>query len=313
MNDRSNGKSRFTISVLAMLLSSSLLRADAFEGYIHATSSRGGPPTALLYTVGTNLVRVELKDTNALGTVDILDRQSGTVTLLFPRNRCFMRLKPMKENPTGVPPGLAESRGPPSGELSPPPLRPPPGVGPTNPAGMTPWPAMPMRAQGVPPGIGSQAQSTPGPGGAAMPQMPVMPQRPGMGAVPAMPMLPPGGGLELKATGARTNLLNYTCELYEIKQWGQTMEIWATDQLLPFKGYLSNRPPRFGPPSIERSWAELIAAKGLFPLLASLTLDNGRERYHFEVQSVTPATLKAADSKDFQTPPDYVEMPAGSF
>ena len=125
--------------------------------------------------------------------------------------------------------------------------------------------------------------------------------------MPVMP-LPPGGGLELKATGEETNLLGYTCERYEIKQFGQTMEIWATDQLLPFQAYLPSQPPRMGPPRIEVAWSDLLAAKKLFPLLASLRFANGVERYHFEVQSITPAKLTDQEAKHFQTPADYAEL-----
>ncbi len=135
-----------------------------------------------------------------------------------------------------------------------------------------------------------------------------MPGNAGMNSMPAMPMMPPGGGLELQATGEKTNLLGYTCNRYEIKQWGQTMEIWATDQLLPFQPYLSHEPPGIGLPSIERHWSELLAVRKLFPLRATLRFDNGPERYHFEVQSILPAKLTDKDAKLFQMPEGYVEL-----
>ncbi len=81
-----------------------------------------------------------------------------------------------------------------------------------------------------------------------------------------------------------------------------------TDQLLPFQVYLPTQPPRVGPPSIEEHWSELLAAKKLFPLLASLRMDNGVERYHFEVQSIKPARLTDKEASRFQTPENYVEL-----
>jgi Domain of unknown function (DUF4412) len=293
----------------------------AFEGHISAITSRGGPPDPLLYTMGTNFIRVEVMGTNAANAVDILNRQSGTMTLLFPRNRCFMRFKAGMGNANGSPPGSDMPRGPPTDDASAPappvpPPRPPPGMGPTNFPGMPPRPNLPMMPGGLPPGIGPQARSAAPSGVPPMPNMPAMPAMPhpaGMGSMPVMPMMPPGGGLELKATGEMTNLLGYTCERYEIKQWGQTMEIWATDQLPPFQVYLRNQPPGVGPPRIELRWGELVAAKGLFPLLASLKANNGMERYRFEVQSITPGKLTKADANDFQAPANYIEIPARPF
>ena len=121
-------------------------------------------------------------------------------------------------------------------------------------------------------------------------------------------MMQPGGEMQLRATDASTNLLGYPCTRYEIKQWGQTMQIWATDQLPPFQIYEANQPLRGGPPVIELRWGDLLAEKKLFPLLASLRLNNGFERYRFEVQSVTPAIFTNRMDKDFQVPPDYIEL-----
>lgn len=281
---------------LAVLAALARAPAEPFEGYIHALSSPGGPALPLLYTIGTNSIRVEVMATNAVTTVDILDRHSGAVTLLFRRNHCFMQLKP-GANSSAAPPGPSISRMSGVPPAPAPSVRPPHGIGPTNFPAMPPPTTMPMPVQGLPPGIGPQAQSTAG----------------SVGAVPNMPMMPPESGFELKATGDTTNLLNYPCQRYEIKQWGQTMEIWATDQLLPFQNYLPNQPPSFGPTRLQWQWGELLAAKGLFPLLASLKHDNGMEQYHFEVQSITPARLRPAELKLFQVPPDYVQIPARRF
>ena len=124
--------------------------------------------------------------------------------------------------------------------------------------------------------------------------------------MPAMPM--PGGAIELKSTGEKTNLLGLACEKFEIKQRGETMEIWATDQLLPFQNYVRNQPHRFGPRMIEEQWGGLLTAKKLFPLRASLHFDNGSERFRFEVTSVTPQKLTKEDMKLFQPPANYYEI-----
>ena len=258
--------------------------AQAFEGRINATSTHGNQSQALLYTVGTNYLRVELTATNWPNPVDILDRQAGALTLLFPHNRSFVRLKPVVDN-SSTPPGFPQMPG---------------GVPPV--AGSQPQPpgarAMPSR---LPPGVRPQAQPP------AMPAMPNMPAGGGMPAMPAMPMMP-AEKMELKATGEQTNLLGYACEKFEIKQRGETMEIWATDGLLPFQNYVRNQPPRFGPRMIEEQWAGLVTAKRLFPLRASLHFEAGAEQYRFEVQSITPQKLTEEDLKLFLPPDGYSEI-----
>jgi hypothetical protein len=289
------------------------LASVAFEGHIHAVEGRAGVP--LLYTVGTNYLRVEMTDTNFPNAIDVVDLKSGQITLIQPMNRTFVRFKPGAQNTSGLPSGfpagpggLPAGIGPrtePGNPTGPPAMpAPPPGIGPTNFPGM---PAMPMPPGGLPPGIGPQAQAPTAPGA------PAMPQSLGMGSMPAMPMLPPGGGLELKATGESTNLCGYTCERYEIKGRGETMEIWATDRLVPFQVYLPNQPPRFGPPMIEQQWSALLSAKKLFPLSAILRMGNGVERYRFEVQSITPGKLTKEEVRGFQPPEGYVEIPARPF
>jgi hypothetical protein len=256
--------------------------ATAFEGRITATSTQGGQTTALLYTVGTNALRLEVIGSDRPNPVDILDRTSGELTLLFPHNRSFVRLKPAPENPA-----------------------PPPG-----------FPEMPA---GIPPGVGPRTQAAPAApanvGPTNLPGMPAVPQPPaGMGAgmpggMPAMPMMAIAGeAMELKATGRKTNLLGFACEQFEIKQRGEIMEIWATAGLLPFQNFVRNQPPRFGPRLIEERWAGLLTARKLFPLRATLKYENGSERFRFEVLSVTPQKLKPEDDSLFLPPEGYFEI-----
>jgi hypothetical protein len=135
-----------------------------------------------------------------------------------------------------------------------------------------------------------------------MPAMPVMPMMPMM-AMPGMTEK-----LDLKAMGQETNLLGFACQQYELKQRGQTLEVWATDQLLPFQPYLQDQPHRFGPRGMEEQWPQLLKAKKLFPLLAVLRSDHGAERFRFEVQSVTPQKLTVDDAALFQPPAGWTEI-----
>ena len=128
--------------------------------------------------------------------------------------------------------------------------------------------------------------------------------------MPMMPMMPPPvlGSMKLTATGGKTNLLGFACEMYEIKQRSETMEIWATKQLFPFQPLVQNQPHRFGPRMNEQQWPELVKAKKLFPLMTTLKFDNGAERFRFEVKSVMPQKLTQDDMKLFQPPDGYFEI-----
>jgi hypothetical protein len=125
-----------------------------------------------------------------------------------------------------------------------------------------------------------------------------------------MPMPPPTmEKIELRATGDKTNLLGFTCEKFEIKRRGQLMEIWATDELLPFQPYLQNQPHRFAPQMIEQQWGDMLKAKKLFPLLAILKFPNGAERLRFEVTGIQPEKIEDKDGLLSQPPSDYSEIP----
>ncbi len=295
--------------------------AVAFEGRISAVMILGNQTNALLYTVGTNSLRVEMTATNWPNPVDILDRNSGALTLLFPNNRSFVHVKPatdaatttvpgapdMPMPPGGLPPGIGPQSAPVASSMPAMPNRPAPmpGVDPQmsvhpNMPAMPPRPVMPNMPS-LPPGVGPQSSAGPGaPGMAGMPNMPSMPAMP-------MPMMP-NAKVELQATGQKTNLLGFACQRYELKQRGETLEIWATDQLLPYQPYVQNQPHRFGPQRIEEQWPAMLTSRKLFPLLASLRYDNGAERFRFEVQSVTPQKLTAEDEKLFQPPAGWFEI-----
>jgi hypothetical protein len=277
---------RSAASFIASCLVTFAANAFAFDGKIDVVITRGNDTTPLLYTVGETFLRIEITGSTWPNPIDIVDLKSGELTLVFPHNRSFMRLKSTAENPSAPSPGTPQMP------------TPPPGIGPQpNPAAAGPGaPPIPTSSAGLPPGIGPQSQ-----GAAGIPSIPSMPAMPMM--MPPMPM----EKLELKATGKKEKILGYECEQFEIKQRGETMEIWATNKLIPFQDYMRNQKPRFGPRMIEEQWPELLTVKKLFPLRASLHFDNGPgknngpERFRFEVKSIMPGKI---GNKDLFQPPD---------
>lgn len=253
--------------------------ALAFEGRIAATLSRGGDAQKLLYTVGTNALRVEQLDTNWPHARDIVNFQTGEITLLFPHNRSFVRLQ---NSGTGGAP-VRSNDGNIQSRVSGPNLQLTGGMPVPLPAGVGPQPG----AFGAPPNVAG-----------------------GMSPPPTMPMMPvpPMEKAELVQTNGTTNILGLVCSRYELRQRGEVMEIWATDKLFPFRPYLENQPHRFGPRMIEEQWGALVAEKKLFPLRAVLSFENGPERMRFEVTAITPQKLKSEDMKLFEPPPEYMEI-----
>ena len=69
-----------------------LTASAAFEGHVRATLTRGGEVETYLYTIGTNCLRVARGETNWPYTVNLVNRDSGAVTLLFANNRSFVNL-----------------------------------------------------------------------------------------------------------------------------------------------------------------------------------------------------------------------------
>jgi hypothetical protein len=264
----------------------------AFEGQITAKLTRGGDTQTFCYTVGTNCVRLERGETNRPYAINLIARDTGAVTLVFPHNRSFVRL-PVTTSPVAprFPAGLPAPAMPAMSAMPAAPVVPASmNIGPTNLSGMPVPPSFP-----APPG--------------GMPAPSPMPMAGLGGGMPAMPMMPmPGEPLELTATGDKTNLLGRACAKYEIKQRGQVMEIWATEEGFPFRIWQQNQPPRFGPPMIDEKWADLIRAKKLFPLLAALKFDGGGEQLRFEVTGIKLEKIKDPDGTLFQPPSDYHEL-----
>lgn len=273
--------------------------AAAFEGRLQATLTRGGETQTFTYTVATNTLRIERNETDRPYTRNLIALDTGDVTLLFPHNRSFIRLKsqggnavsggglPMSLPAGGLPPGI----GPQPGYAVSGAAMPPTSIGPTNLPGM---PDLPQR------------------------QMPQVPNAPGLfagmgtripGGMSALPMIPmPDDALELKATSDKTNLLGYACARYEITQRDEVMEIWATDQLLPFQPYLQSQPLSLAPRMVAEQWGDLLKARKLFPLLAALKSVSGPERLCFEVKAIRPEKIEDPGEKLFQPPAGYREV-----
>jgi len=278
--------SLFTASLQAS--TPTLDAGDPFEGRITATLTRGSDTQTILYTVNADTLRIERTESNWPHAKNLMDRESGVVTVLYPHNRSFVRLKSCAHN-SAVPPGFPSMPAVPSG------------IG-----GQTsPTPPMPAS---LPPGIGPQTGAQPAafqsPPQPKMPGISTMPSMPMAGGMPMMPM--PGKTGELNVTTNKMTILGYECVRYDFAQRGEVMEIWATDQLLRFEAYQQNQLPRFGPRGIEEQWSAFLKAKKLFPLRAVLRIENGPERLRFEVASVKAEKIQ--DHSLFQPPVDYHEL-----
>jgi hypothetical protein len=285
-----NSKTCFIVlSILSVLPS-----AFCFEGRITANLSQGGQAQTFFYTVGESQIRIERGETDRPYSKNIVDFQTGAMTLIFPHNRTFVHLKAgaasVPSQSVGGFPSMVRVGEVPQGMPTPPPR-----VGPSNlPESFNP-PQMPSVPQ-MPAGVGPQAA-------------------PGVSAMPAMPMMPPMPmeRAELKATDQTTNILGYICTRYELKRRGEVMEIWATDKLLPYRAWQRGQPPRFGPRMFEEQWGELLSAQKIFPLLAILKFENGPERLRFEVTSIKSEKIEDKDGSLFAPPQDYQEIEALAF
>ena len=262
-----------------------------FEGRIEIVATQGGESVRLLYTAGKDFLRVETSGSDRPNPIDIVDLKSGALTIVFPHNRSFVRMKSAVAGTAD--PGQTKDTEPRSV---------------TSPVIPT-MPPIPTPPGGLPPGVGPPPFGIPSGGpniGAG--RLPALPN-PAVPAMPPMPMIPSmSEKVELKSTGKKDNILGYPCEQFEVKSRGETMEIWATDKLLPFQPYVRSQGRRFGPPVLEEQWTALMAAKKLFPLRAILHSDGESVRSRFEVQSIKPEKIEDKDGKPFQPPSDYTEI-----
>ena len=299
------------------------LAAQAFEGRIEAVQVRGDQSQQFTWTVGTNMLCVVRNGTDRPEIKNLVALDTGEVTLVFPNNRSYMRYRPA--NSSQAPAGFPEMPFPPGGL--------PPGIGPQSsasglmgakaapgrigPSGLSGVPKMavdmkikmPEMDAGLPAGIGPQASSSPG---LASP-----PDLSGMPTLPEMPAMPMGGArhslrrgeVEFTDTGETTNLLGRACTRCVIRDRRQTMEVWATDQLVPFHAWRSSIPLRnfTGRRRVEDCWGEMLRDRKLFPLLVTVKNAQGEPmRFEYRVTSIT--SEKCEDDFLFRPPADYLEM-----
>jgi hypothetical protein len=278
-------------TLTAVALAGLSAHAAAFQGRISATFTRGGETLPVLYTVGSDLIRIEVTGSTYPHPINIVDRQSGAVTMVYPHNRSFMRLKMQSEPvasgnlPSGFPPANSF---PQPAAIPTPQSRPGPGF-----PGV---PNLPGPPGGLPPGIGPQAGPANGPGFGAGASMPMM-----------MPSMIPPEKIELIASTNQAVILGYLCTRYDATNRAERFEAWATDKLLPFFAYTQTGPARFGPRMLEDQWPDWLKSRGLFPLKASLRFENAPERFHFEVLSIKAEKIIDTEGKLFQPPADYRE------
>ena len=243
---------RFSKLFVTLALCLPALPADAgFEGKIEVVTTQAGNTTSLLYRVAGNFLRIEVTDSHAPNPIDLVDLKSGALTILYPHNQSFARLKPASARVAVPSPRQAP-------------------VTPVAPAGVAPQTALP--------------------------------------ALPALPPIAAMGKVELKPTGKKDKILGYACVQFEIKASGETMEVWATEDLISFQPYVRKEQTRFGPRMLEEQWAELLRARKLFPMRAALGSDGGIEGYRFEVKVITPEKIVDRDGKLFLPPADYTEV-----
>ncbi len=102
---------RNAAAVIVFVASFFVRPAVAFEGRMTATVKRGNETSTLIYTVGTNCLRVARGETDQPYTVNLVARDTGVVMLLFPCNCSWVRLNPPSAD-SPVPPGVGPQASP---------------------------------------------------------------------------------------------------------------------------------------------------------------------------------------------------------
>lgn len=314
------------------------LAAQAFEGRIEAVQVRGDQAQHYVWQVGANRLSIVRTQTNQPEISNLVALDTGEITFVFPYNRSYVRYRPEQKSqtpdglpdmpmpPGGLPPGIGPQSGAAGGMETP---AAPNRIGPSGFSGLPEMPAIPVNPTvkmpempaGMPPNIGPSSSAQPNPVSlpamAGLPEGMEMPEMPEGMEMPGFPGHPMAGAkrtlrrgeVEFTATGETTNLLGCTCSRYEIRDRRNVMEVWATDQLIPFHPWQPNVPPRdiLGRKSVDENWAELLQERKLFPLIATLKTESGESiLFEFKVSAITPE--KGGDETLFQPPADYHEM-----
>ena len=275
--------------------------------------------------------------------LNLVDLETGRVTVLFPQNGTARTIETADEQPPassgpstsgfpampGLPPGIGPNAT--SGPAPATPARPAPGeetarIGP-DPSKLpavhngkpfaipaTPAPGDAPAEPGVPLPKAPAPTSNPG-----MPEMPTSPDRP---AMPEMPPMPGGPGAAqafvLKATAETKELHGYPCTRFtlDLPREGR-LALWLTPEepLFPFHRLRSEGPDSFRPAEWPDQLAALLRSRNLFPLLITRherersprpdekPAEPGPEITRWEVTSVQNTALKDTDENLF-TPAD---------
>src|SRR4051812_12138231 len=81
------------LSLTALALAGFSAHGAVFQGRISATFTRGGEALPILYTLGSNSIRIEVTGSPHPHPINIIDREAGALTMVYPHNRSFMRVK----------------------------------------------------------------------------------------------------------------------------------------------------------------------------------------------------------------------------
>ncbi len=239
--------------------------------------SEGGRQTDVRYTVTVDEARLEaVEPTRPPSPVNLIDRATGTLTILRPHNRSVSTLAAdawdARRNdtaspclPDGVGPNPAmPAAAPATGRIGPDPSMLPPGTEPPERPGQTGMLSLPRDMPGMP------VMS-----GAGM--MPGIPGGPFADALPTMAMLAMGDRVDergkLAAHDETRVMLGYPCRRHTlVMDASLEMDLWLADSpdFPPFHLLTWDGPPPFGPRNPLREWPHIVRRQEQFPLLAVL-------------------------------------------
>ncbi len=242
------------------------------QGMIEARLTVGERVTDLRYSRQGDIVRIEEKRATAPSPpVTLLNVKTGDATICFRHNSTFLRI--------------------PSARLS----------------AKLPVPGLPMAEPAMHP------TGQPAPAVEGMPAFPAMPEVPGSPPMPAFPGMSgqlPAANLE--RAGESRSLHGVNCAKYTASDPEEgTLEVWAADDLFPFFLPLHEAPRDRGRREFVESWPEMIREQGLFPMLATLRMeDRDTVVLRFEVTAFDRETEGVGP---FEVPKNFSETAPSTF